>query len=286
MKTCPKCSTENNDDQRFCFSCGTGLQSDLEKFLEAQGISQLASVMKAHDITSMEVLKELGENDLGELGLAYGDKVRIKVAIESLKVPETDKSHAQASFNSASVPLASTVTQPLYESSRQAPYHQQPNLAEEGKKLLRQAAVQGMSKASEIMAKTERALNPEAEQLPASVEIEAEDAALFADIHKTYTFLIWGWLTYGILYLVAWSKIHKNRSKVQSELLKSHRAYQSKISWIYFGVVFCLTILAAMIGSEGFSGFVSLVNLGTLVWYVRAAWKGRKALKFGLSPGR
>jgi TM2 domain-containing membrane protein YozV len=44
--------------------------------------------MKAHDITSLEVLKELGENDLGELGLAYGDKVRIKVAIESLKKPE------------------------------------------------------------------------------------------------------------------------------------------------------------------------------------------------------
>ena len=88
MKICPKCSLESGDDQKFCPACGTNLQSDLEKFLEAQGISQLAGAMKAHDITSLEVLKELGENDISELGLAYGDKVRIKVAIESLKRPE------------------------------------------------------------------------------------------------------------------------------------------------------------------------------------------------------
>jgi TM2 domain-containing membrane protein YozV len=89
MKTCPKCSLESAEDQRFCPACGTSLQSNLEKFLESQGISQLAGAMKAHDITSLEVLKELEENDLGELGLAYGDKVRIKVAIESLRKSET-----------------------------------------------------------------------------------------------------------------------------------------------------------------------------------------------------
>lgn len=85
MKSCPNCSTSNNDDMKFCPSCGTNLQCDLEKFLEANGILHLLSLMNTNDITSLEILEELDDSDLGEMGLAYGDKVRVKKAIESLK---------------------------------------------------------------------------------------------------------------------------------------------------------------------------------------------------------
>jgi len=121
MKTCPKCSLESAEDQRFCPACGSNLQSDLEKFLESQGISQLAGAMKAHDITSLEVLKELGENDLAELGLAYGDKVRIKVAIETLKKPETVQETTPVMLSSVSYQSEGRVSPP--------PVSSQPNIS-------------------------------------------------------------------------------------------------------------------------------------------------------------
>jgi hypothetical protein len=219
MKTCTKCSTENNDDQKFCISCGSNLQSDLEKFLEAQGISQLASVMKSHDITSLEVLKELGENDLGELGLAYGDKVRIKVAIESLKKPEAPEP--------PTVPANPPVSQPAYIPPPQAPpsaRHSSPSQAQEvdlaaqSRELLRQATRQGINRASQILTSAQQAISSSPSSGAAiPTQVALEDAALLPDVELTYTFIIWGWLTCGILTLVAWWKIFRNRKKVQEK---------------------------------------------------------------------
>jgi zinc-ribbon domain/SAM domain (Sterile alpha motif) len=286
MKNCTKCATENNDDQKFCIKCGTSLQSDLEKFLEAQGISQLASVMKSHDITSLEVLKELGENDLGELGLAYGDKVRIKVAIESLKKPEATETPAAPAFEQASQPSMVTQTQVPDSATTSSPSQtQQVDLAEQSRELLRQAAQQGISRASQILSSAQQAISSTpttGTTIPTQVALE--DAELLPDVEKTYTFIIWGWLTCGILTLVAWWKIFANRNKVQSDLLKAHWQYQKKISWIYFGVVFGMGILATIIDTKGFDSFNKLVGLGVLIWYVRVAWKARKALKDGLPP--
>ena len=284
MKNCTKCSTENNDDQKFCISCGTNLQSDLEKFLEAQGISQLAGAMKAHDITSLEVLKELGENDLGELGLAYGDKVRIKVAIESLKKPTTSEPKLEPA---PPVTPASSQTQGFSVPSAQV-NPQQANLADQSRELLRQAAQQGINRASQILTSAQQAIasNPAAGTAGATIpaQVALEDAALLPDMEQTYTFIIWGWLTCGILTLVAWWKIFSNRKKVQSDLLKAHWKYQNKTCWLYIGLAFGLGILAVIIEPKNSNTLGSVVNWGMTIWYIRMSWKGRKALKAGLPP--
>jgi uncharacterized membrane protein len=263
MKKCTKCSSENNDDVKFCLSCGTSLQTDLEKFLENQGISQLACVMKANDITSLEVLKELGEHDLGELGLAYGDKVRIKVAIESLKAPQQK-----------------TTT------DRQSPAPPIPSLQEQGADLLRQTAQMGINKASAILNSAQQAVAgaPQSGSSTISTQIAGDDAAIQPSMEQAYNFVIWGWLTCNILTIVAWWKIFSYRKKVQSGLLRSHWNYQNKTAWLYVGLYIGLTIIAAAIEPAEDTTLSSLAGLAALVWYVRASWKGRSALKAGAPP--
>ncbi len=263
MKKCTKCSAENNDDVKFCLSCGTSLQTDLEKFLENQGISQLAGVMKANDITSLEVLKELGEHDLGELGLAYGDKVRIKVAIESLKAPQQK-----------------TTT------DRQTPAPPISSLQAQGAELFRQTAQLGINKASAILNSAQEAVatGPQSGSIAISTQIAGDDAALQPGIEQTYNFVIWGWLTCNILTLVAWWKIFSYRKKVQSSLLKSHWSYQKKTAWSYVGLYIGMTIIAFAIEPTEDTTLSTLAGLAALVWYVRASWKGRSALKAGVPP--
>jgi len=289
MKLCSKCSTENNDDQKFCISCGSNLQSDLEKFLESQGISQLAGAMKAHDITSLEVLKELGENDLTELGLAYGDKVRIKVAIESLKKPEAPEPPPAPALPQVLQPAYVPPSQASPSDSPSSPSQPQPvDLAEQSRELLRQAAQQGINRASQIPASAQQATSftqvTDAACMEIPTQVALEDAALLHDVEQTYTFIIWGWLTCGILTLVAWWKIFKNRKKVQSELLQAHWKYQNKTAWMYVGLYFILGIIAALIEPEKSTFLSNAVSIAVIIWYIRMSWKARKALKAGLPP--
>lgn len=288
MKTCTKCSTENNDDQKFCISCGSNLQSDLEKFLEAQGISQLASVMKSHDITSLEVLKELGENDLGELGLAYGDKVRIKVAIESLKKPEAPGPPAAPANPKFSQPAYVPPTQAPPSASPSSPSQaQEVDLAAQSRELLRQATQQGINRASQILTSAQQAISSSPSSGAAiPTQVALEDAALLPDVELTYTFIIWGWLTCGILTLVAWWKIFRNRKKVQSELLQAHWKNQNKTCWMYLGIAIVLGIIAGIIEGDSNNSWSNGVGYIAMIWYIRMSWKARKALKAGQLPDK
>jgi hypothetical protein len=261
MKTCPKCSAENNDDVKFCLSCGANFQSDLEKFLEAHGISQLAQVMKSNDITSLEVLKELGDNDLGDLGIAYGDKVRIKIAIESLKAPLQKTSTVQ-----------------------QVPTGQSASLEEQGINLLRQTAQIGINKASAILNSAQKVVANDQIFEPNAIQAVGEDVDLVRDIERTYTFIIWGWLTFGILTLVAWWKVFRNRKKVLSDFLKSHWNYQKNTIWLYLGLYMGLNIVAVIIEPADSSPISSWIGYVAVIWYIRTSWKARKSLKAGQPP--
>jgi hypothetical protein len=85
MKNCPKCSTENNDEdgQKFCSGCGTSLQGDLEKLLESLGLAMHWPLFELNDLKTIKDLRLLDDQNFNELGIPYGDKIRIRKAMES-----------------------------------------------------------------------------------------------------------------------------------------------------------------------------------------------------------
>jgi TPR repeat protein len=83
MKICPECSAENADGQKFCSGCGISLQTDLERLLESLGLGMLCSLFEKNDLKTIDDLRLLQDQNFNELGIPYGDKIRIKKALEA-----------------------------------------------------------------------------------------------------------------------------------------------------------------------------------------------------------
>jgi TPR repeat protein/formylglycine-generating enzyme required for sulfatase activity len=83
MKYCPKCSLENAEGQKFCSGCGASLQGDLEKLLESLGLGMHWSLFERNDLKTIKDLRLLDDQNFSELGIPYGDTVRIRRALES-----------------------------------------------------------------------------------------------------------------------------------------------------------------------------------------------------------
>ena len=83
MKNCPRCSAENADGQKFCSGCGISLQTDLERLLESLGLGMHWPLFERNDLKTIEDLCPLDDQNFNELGIPYGDKIRIKKALEA-----------------------------------------------------------------------------------------------------------------------------------------------------------------------------------------------------------
>lgn len=271
MKTCPKCSVQNEGDKKFCVSCGSSLVSELDQLLEVHGLSTLAETLKNNDLLTTEALKSLTEADLNELNLAsYGDRVRFKKMLDSIKTDE-------------SAPGKKT-DEPITPKNEAGDALRAVSLAEESKKLLRQAALQGLSRASQILASTQNSTADHA-ATPSVPEVDTEDdQALAQKINRCYLFMLWGWATYGILGLVAWFFAYRNSKTSKSEILRKHWLLQTKLSSVWFGTWFVGSIVSGIIDKPGFYQLFGLLMLLTWAWYMFGAWKGRKALKEGKPP--
>lgn len=83
MKSCPKCVAKNDDAQKFCSGCGTSLQGDLQNLLESLGLGTHWPLFEKNDLKTIEDLRLLDDQNFNELGIPYGDKIRIRKAMES-----------------------------------------------------------------------------------------------------------------------------------------------------------------------------------------------------------
>lgn len=84
MKTCPKCSTGNEDGQKFCVSCGSELVGDLERFLIEHCLEDHLDLFLGNDLHTLDQLSHLKDTDLDDLGLPLGDKIKLRRAMDSL----------------------------------------------------------------------------------------------------------------------------------------------------------------------------------------------------------
>jgi hypothetical protein len=85
MVPCPRCKFANTAGTRFCTHCGLDLQSDLDKFLTRHSLNDISSSLHKNDISTFEHLLSLTDGDLGEIGLAVGDQLRLRKAIRALQ---------------------------------------------------------------------------------------------------------------------------------------------------------------------------------------------------------
>jgi hypothetical protein len=273
MKTCPKCSSQNEANKKFCDSCGTSLASEVEQLLEVHGLSNLHRILKDNDLLTAEALKSVSDSDLEELNLpSYGDKIRFKKLLDSLK-PEKAPPEKKPED-----------PKPVKEVAVAAP--EVLNLAEESKKLLRQAALQGINKAAQLIASSPQDAPATVQSAPPPVprtNVE-DDQSLIQKINRGYLFMLWSWLTYGILGLAAWFFAYKNGKSSRNEILSQHCRLQIKLSSVGAGVWFLGSFVAGIIDKPAFYQVYGIALLLTWGWYMVGAWKGRKALKEGRSP--
>jgi len=233
-------------------------------------LSDLSEKLKSNDLLTKEALKSLTDTDLDELILALGDRVRFKKMLDSIKTNDSD--------------AEKKTDEPMTPKKEAVDTLGAVNLAEESKKLLRQAALQGLSRATQMIASTQN--SPGGQAAHTSVQgVEAEDEqSLTKKINRVYLFILSGWLTYGILVLVAWHLAHKANKNLRNEILSQHCRLQIKLCSVWIGVWFLGSIVAGVIDNPGFYQVYGIALLLTWVWYMVVAWKGRKALKEGKSP--
>ena len=76
----------------------------IAQWLKRQGLAQYARAFKEHNI-GFDVLPELGDNDLKELGVPLGDRKRLLKAIADLRMSLENAGDAEASAAARGPPI-------------------------------------------------------------------------------------------------------------------------------------------------------------------------------------
>ena len=96
---------------------GSDALSEIDEWLEGLGLSEYAAVFRENDI-DYDILAELTEADLKELGLSLGHRRRVLRAINALRGPQGEDSEAPASY---AAPAAATADRDLTAFDRTEP---------------------------------------------------------------------------------------------------------------------------------------------------------------------
>jgi hypothetical protein len=86
MTLCLSCHQSNPDESKFCTVCGSKLDQGLAQFLSSHGLHEHLGALQRHDLLSLQDVLALGDEDFRELALPYGDLVRLKNAVQELRV--------------------------------------------------------------------------------------------------------------------------------------------------------------------------------------------------------
>jgi len=81
MVSCPLCESNNREDLAFCGACGGKMPLTLDRLLTDSGLMSYRSTLARNHIESVAELEGLNDQDLTELGLAAGDRIRLRKAL-------------------------------------------------------------------------------------------------------------------------------------------------------------------------------------------------------------
>ena len=81
MQRCPQCQTENRDEVAFCISCGKKLPPSLLRFLSQNGLQTHHQNLVGNHIDSLAEFAALSDEDMAELGIPAGDRIRLRKAL-------------------------------------------------------------------------------------------------------------------------------------------------------------------------------------------------------------
>lgn len=82
MVRCPRCNSNNRIDVAFCGSCGEKLPLTLVRLLQENSLQAYAHVLQRNHIDTIAELAALEDGDLAELGIATGDRIRLRQALD------------------------------------------------------------------------------------------------------------------------------------------------------------------------------------------------------------
>jgi uncharacterized Tic20 family protein len=88
MVNCPRCNSENQVDVAFCVSCGEKLPLTLVKFLHENTFQAYGQALQSNHIDTVVELAALGDNDLAELGIPAGDRIRLRKALAHIRAEQ------------------------------------------------------------------------------------------------------------------------------------------------------------------------------------------------------
>ena len=92
MSQCPSCNSSNPEGLKYCVACGHELDQGLSGFLQANGLGEHLEVFRQNDLLNVSDLLGLGDSDLRELKLPYGDIVRLRSALQAFRAePEEEE---------------------------------------------------------------------------------------------------------------------------------------------------------------------------------------------------
>src|SRR5918995_5782694 len=83
---------------------GTADKVRIARWLKRQGLAQYARAFKEHNV-GFDVLPELGDEDLKELGVPLGDRKRLLKAIADLRMPPESAGEADTGAAARGPPI-------------------------------------------------------------------------------------------------------------------------------------------------------------------------------------
>jgi hypothetical protein len=113
MKKCHACNAANPDGQKYCAGCGGELDRGLAEFLSSHGLQEHLEIFRQNDLFDVSDLLALGDADLRELRIPYGDIVRLRSAMEIFRQPERVQVDEDRPSGPSPLPQTETVPRPV-----------------------------------------------------------------------------------------------------------------------------------------------------------------------------